>query len=133
LSATFLLSAMPSVQAQTAEPKRGGTAVFAIPEDPTILLRNVASQTQDGLFSCIVYQGLMRTTASGEIVPFLAKSHEMSEDGKTHTFVLQDAKWTDGKPLISEDVKYTYLEVSGKHSAIFRRTAAMIEAIETPS
>lgn len=133
LCVSVLIDGPTPAAAQSAEPKRGGTAVFAIPEDPTILLRNVASQTQDGLFSCIVYQGLMRTTAKGEIVPFLAKSHEVSEDGKTHTFVLQDAKWTDGKPLTSEDVKYTFLEVSGKHSAIFRRTAAMIETIETPS
>jgi len=32
----------------------------------------------------------------GEIIPGIAKSYEISEDGKTYTFHLRDAKWSDG-------------------------------------
>ncbi|MDQ0614129.1 peptide/nickel transport system substrate-binding protein [Microbacterium sp. W4I4] len=39
----------------------------------------------------------------------LADSWETSEGGKVWTFTLQDGlKWSDGEPITSEDVKYTY-------------------------
>jgi peptide/nickel transport system substrate-binding protein len=49
---------------------------------------------------------------TGEVVPSLAESWEISEDGKTVVFTLRAGlKWSDGEPLTSEDVTFTFNEV----------------------
>ncbi len=56
----------------------------------------------------LVYSGLMKTTSRGELVPDLAASYQMSEDGKTYTFTLRDGVlWHDGAAFTSRDVAAT--------------------------
>ena len=51
--------------------------------------------------------------------PGIAKSWTVSEDKKTVTFKLDpDAKWSDGKPITSADVKWS-LEVLGDEGTLF--------------
>ena len=47
--------------------------------------------------------GLMQMDAEGAAVPALAESYELSEDGKTYTFHLKDAKWSNGDPVTAAD------------------------------
>ena len=42
----------------------------------------------------------------GEIIPGIAKSYEILEDGKTYTFHLRDAKWSDGVEIKAQDYEY---------------------------
>jgi peptide/nickel transport system substrate-binding protein len=52
-------------------------------------------------------------------VPGIAQSWEISDDKKSVTFhLVPDAKWSDGKPITSGDVKYS-LQVLGSHGALF--------------
>jgi len=56
----------------------------------------------------LVFSGLMRTDSSGELVPDLAASYEMSPDGKVYTFRLRDGiVWHDNAELSSADVVAT--------------------------
>lgn len=56
------------------------------------------------------------------IRPDLAESWKWSEDGKHLTFKLVDnAKWHDGKPFTSADVKCTFDMVAGKSETKLRR------------
>ncbi|QEL12880.1 peptide ABC transporter substrate-binding protein [Kushneria phosphatilytica] len=51
-----------------------------------------------------IYEGLISIDASGHIIPGVAKSWQLSDDGTTWTFELrQDAKWSDGQPVTAED------------------------------
>jgi len=68
-----------------------GTAGQAIPQ---VLLDNV-------------YEGLLRVDDDGGIVPALAESYEVSGDGLTYDFVLRDAMFHDGQPLVAEDVVWS--------------------------
>ena len=43
-----------------------------------------------------------------ELGPGLAESYEISDDGKTYTFQLADAKFSDGSPITAEDVAFSY-------------------------
>jgi len=52
-----------------------------------------------------IYEGLMRNHV-GEVMPGLAEKYEISEDGKTYTFHLRDAKWSDGQPIKAQDFEY---------------------------
>ncbi|MGC2199575.1 MAG: ABC transporter substrate-binding protein, partial [Stellaceae bacterium] len=55
------------------------------------------------------------------IVPDLASSWSLSEDGKELTFKLrQGVKWHDGKPFTARDVQCTWDLISGKSSEKFR-------------
>src|SRR4029079_18337648 len=52
-------------------------------------------------------------------VPGIAQSWDVSDDKKTVTFHLDpNAKWSDGQPITSADVKYS-LEVLGGRGALF--------------
>ena len=51
--------------------------------------------------------------------PGIAKSWEVSKDKKTVTFhLIEGAKWSDGEPITSKDVKYS-LDVLGTDGLIF--------------
>ena len=65
--------------------------------------------------------------------PGIAQSWDVSDDKKTVTFRLDpNAKWSDGQPITSEDVKYS-LEVLGGHGALFTGYTDNISKIETPN
>lgn len=58
----------------------------------------------------LIYEGLITIDYNtSEIVPALAESWDISEDGLTFTFTLKDGlKWSDGEPLTADDVVFTY-------------------------
>ena len=65
-------------------------------------------------------------------VPGIAESWDISDDKKTVTFhLVTDAKWSDGKPITSADVKYS-LEVLGGHGALFTSYTDNVTSIGTP-
>ena len=53
-----------------------------------------------------LFEGLIGEDASGNLVPGVAEKWEISADGKTYTFHLRDAKWSDGSPLTAHDFVY---------------------------
>lgn len=52
-----------------------------------------------------VYSGLVTNDENGNVVADLAASWKVSEDGKTYTFTLKDAKFHDGSKVTAEDFK----------------------------
>ncbi len=65
-------------------------------------------------------------------VPGIAKSWDISPDKKTVTFKLFDgAKWSDGQPITSKDVKYSF-ETFAPNSLLFGSYVENITSIETP-
>ena len=54
----------------------------------------------------MVYESLVKYTKDGKVVPWLAESWEISEDGKAYTFKLRtDVKFSDGSDFDAEAVK----------------------------
>ena len=72
----------------------------------------ILSQESPNVFS-FTFEGLTDTDGvTGEVVPALAESWEISPDGNTYTFTLRpDLKWSDGEPLTADDVVFTYMDV----------------------
>jgi oligopeptide transport system substrate-binding protein len=60
-----------------------------------------------------LFRGLMKFGESGaSIVPAMAESYELSEDGLVYTFHLRpDLKWSDGSPLTAHDFEYSWKRV----------------------
>jgi peptide/nickel transport system substrate-binding protein len=114
-------------------PRKGGSAIFAITQDPATVNPVVSSNIPDRQIGCIVYQGLIEVTPDYKIVPLLAKSWTVSPDGLSYTFDLKNVKWHDGQPFTSADVKYSLLEANAKYSTIFAPAGKVIDSIETPA
>jgi peptide/nickel transport system substrate-binding protein len=59
--------------------------------------------------STLIFSGLTRLGPGGEVLPDLAKSWEISSDGRVVTFHLrEDVRWHTGAPFSAEDVVFTY-------------------------
>src|SRR5262245_10204797 len=99
-----LVAAAPAME---QAPTRGGTAIIAVGADPATLNPDVSVGVPDIVTGCILYDALVRFEKGFKIVPSLAKSWEISPDALTYRFHLNEAKWADGKPVTSEDVKFT--------------------------
>lgn len=50
-----------------------------------------------------MFHGLMQHTPDGQVIPAVAESWEISEDGLTWTFKLKQTTWSDGVPLTAND------------------------------
>ncbi|HJE20406.1 MAG TPA: ABC transporter substrate-binding protein [Aliicoccus persicus] len=116
----------------TDEPIDGGTIVVGIGADPMGYNPNAVGDD----FGYYIYQNifnrLMKLNNNQEIIPDLAKDYELSEDGLTLTFYLEeDVKWHDGEEFSSEDVKFTFdtiMEENGQASS----SLSSVNEITTP-
>ncbi|MBV1896178.1 MAG: ABC transporter substrate-binding protein [Rhodobacteraceae bacterium] len=72
--------------------------------DPT----SAAAGAIDSVVYSNIFEGLTRFMGDGSIVPGLAKSWEISDDGLVYTFMLQDGvTFHDGTTMDAEDVKFS--------------------------
>ena len=60
----------------------------------------------NAMHACI--DGLMGLDKDGKITPAIAEKHDVSEDGKIHTFTLRDAKWSNGDAVTANDFVYAW-------------------------
>lgn len=127
-----VVATLPPANSYAETPKAGGTIIAIIGDDPIRLNPDITAFIPDTLIGCMVYQGLVRFAEGFKIVPGVAKSWEISPDSLTYTFHLDTIAWQDGKPLTSEDVKYTLLEVSSKFGPKFQAPGKAIDRIDTP-
>ncbi len=71
-----------------------------------------SSTRYDTWVNKLVFDGLIENDEKGNVVPNLAESYEVSEDGKTYTFKLnKGVKFTDGTELTAKDVAFTYTAI----------------------
>ena len=132
LALAGMLAAAPTWAAGPEKPRYGGTAVTVLGADPAVLNPGISVGVPDVFVGCILYDSLIRFGKNFEIVPNLARSWEISKDGLTYTFHLEKASFTDGKPVTSEDVKFSLTQVSAKYGPKFNAPGSFIETIETP-
>ncbi len=105
---TMLLAAASLASAQ----KRGGTLVAAWQQDPVGLDPAITSAQSSYQVLENVLDTLVTYDNSGKLVPSLATSWDISDDGLTYTFHLRkDVKFSNGQPLTAADVVYTYKRI----------------------
>ena len=74
--------------------------------------------------------GLMQLDADGKAVPAIAESFDVSEDGKTYTFHLRDAKWSNGEPVTADDFVFAWrrhCQKAGEYAYIMSDTVACVK------
>ncbi len=113
-------------------PRYGGTFVAAIVSDPTTLNPATSSDFYVKIISGTLFDTLVNLDFNLNPVPRLAQSWEISRDGLTYTFRLAKARWHDGRPLTSEDVKFTVEQILGPYHPSGGQYKDRIQEILTP-
>lgn len=89
-------------------PRSGGTLHEGIVESPKFINPLLAFSDTDRDMTTLVYSGLLKVTPSGVLVPDLAESYSVSDDGLVYTFVLKDNLYFhDNTKLTADDVVFT--------------------------
>jgi len=77
-------------------------------EPPNLDPTGGAAGAIDTVLYSNVFEGLTRFASDGSIIPGLARSWEISEDGLTYTFTLRDGvTFHDGTTMDADDVKFS--------------------------
>lgn len=91
-------------------PKSGGHVVEGAFTDIRTLNSMLSSDTASNQCIGLMFDGLLNQKKDGSLIGALAQDvPKPSADGLTYTFKLRSGlKWTDGQPITSDDVKFTY-------------------------
>ncbi len=91
-------------------PANGGTLTEGVIGAPQYINPVLArTSTVDELLTRLVYHGLLKVNADGQVVPDLAESITPAADGKSYTVKLhKNLRWSDDEKLTSQDVVFTF-------------------------
>ena len=113
--------------------KAGGTFVKIVQPEPPSLASYLSTSGPIGLIAPKIYDGLFDYDNDLNMVPALAESVDVSEDGKTVTFNLRKGvTWHDGQPFTSADVQFTVMEVLTKVHPRGPNSFREVTSIDTP-
>ncbi len=117
-----------------------GVLRIALQQEPKALDPLLNSNTTDGFINFLMYLPLLAADDKGNPVPILATSvpspenGEISKDGLTVTYRLRkDVKWTDGVPVTSKDVKWSWQAIMNPaNNVISRHGYDYVRSVDTP-
>jgi peptide/nickel transport system substrate-binding protein len=90
-------------------PKKGGHIIEVLANELKDLNPVLTSDVYSNNAISLLYDGLYTDDFQGNQVGMLATgAPQISSDQKSYTIQLRDAKWTDGRPVTADDVKFTY-------------------------
>ena len=81
-----------------------------------------------------ITDGLTAVNNKGKTAPALAKSWDVSEDGKTYTFHLRDAKWSNGDKVTANDFVYSWRKIikeAGNYAYMLGSEGASVKNADT--
>jgi glutathione transport system substrate-binding protein len=111
----------------------GKTLYFGMSGEPSTLEPSVNAGTPARTIRLAIHRGLLNYGADGKLSNELASNYTISDDGKTYTFKLRDAKFHDGSPVTAADVKATFDRILAPDSkATYKNDLAVITTVATP-
>ncbi len=76
--------------------------------DPETLDQHKTSTVYEAHILRDLYEGLVIYNSKAEVIPGVAESWSVSDDGRVYTFKLRgDAKWSNGDPVVAGDFVYS--------------------------
>jgi peptide/nickel transport system substrate-binding protein len=137
---TLLLGAVLIPLFTTTSRAQNGRLRIGRSQEPATLNPVTATMQVESDAFALLFNGLVRFDDHGHVVPDLAtqvpsqQNGGISSDGKVLTYHLDPrAKWQDGVPLTSADVKFTYEAIINPRTASPLRTGYdRIAHLETP-
>jgi len=96
-----------------SEPQDGGTLIRRLPADVTTLNPIVMATRYDRYVVNYLFTPLVGLDRNLQAIPALADSWEISEDGLTYRFELNEkATYSNGQPVRASDVVYTLAKIA---------------------
>jgi peptide/nickel transport system substrate-binding protein len=113
---------------------------IAVPITPNTLNPILSTDTSEAFVADLLFAKLVTLDSHRNEVPDLAAvvptsaNGGISKDGLTITYHLRkDAKWSDGQPVTSDDVKYSYQQVMNPaNNVVSRHGFDMVRTLDTP-
>lgn len=108
----FVPLIMLSLGSCCPEDPYAGYLNLIITTEPKSLDPALSTDITTGVITALMYDNLVRFGTASEIIPGLAKSWDISDDGLIYTFYLRDdVRFWDGKPFTADDVQYSFERV----------------------
>lgn len=91
---------------------------YAFWDEPPGIDPGVSQGSNQSTLYQALYSGLVSLDENRDVVPGVAESWDMSEDGLVYTFHLREGlKWSDGQPLTAQDFVYSWVRVLNPDTA----------------
>ncbi|GHG85629.1 ABC transporter substrate-binding protein [Pseudodonghicola xiamenensis] len=128
---TTVLTALVASVALASPLFAAGTLRIGLQQEPTVLdPTSDATASISGMLVHNVYESLTTVDESGAVLPNLAQSWTISDDGLTYTFSLvEGAKFHDGTSFDADDVKFSFDRAMAEGS--LNPTKKIFEPIES--
>ena len=127
---SVLAAAALALSASAADAARTDLVLGIVLEPPHLDPTAGAAAAIDEVVYANVFEGLTRIGRGGEVLPALAASWDISDDGKIYTFKLHSGvKFHDGTDLTAEDVVYSLDRARADDSTNAQK--ALFAAIDT--
>jgi len=101
---------LPSIRPtpEAKPPARLGATLNLPGGEPPTLDPALTQDATSASYIVEIFSGLVTLNRDLEVVPDIAESWDLSDDGTTYTFHLRDdVKFHDGKPVTAQDLKYS--------------------------
>jgi peptide/nickel transport system substrate-binding protein len=117
-----------------------GVLRVSIQSEPKNLNTLLSSNTTDSMIDSLITDPIISADAKGNLVPVLAETVPtvenggISKDGLTVTYHLRKGiKWSDGAPLTSKDIKFSWQSMMSKdNNVVSRHGFDEVKSIDTP-
>jgi peptide/nickel transport system substrate-binding protein len=103
------IAACTTGSSPTGTVKKGGHVIEGINSDPDSLNPMLAVNNVGVITNSLLFESLLGVGSTGDMEPALAELPTQSSDGLSYTFKLRpNLKWSDGTPITSDDVVFTF-------------------------
>lgn len=122
-----------AAEGDTADDGEKKVLRYGIESAPSgIFLEQYHNDQYNGYVTYTVFEGLTQANMEGKQEMLLAKDYEVSEDGKTYTFYLNEGiKWHDGEDFTADDVAFTYqFMADGDYTGFYTDYISKIDGYE---
>lgn len=115
-------------------PSYGDAVIEASIADAVVLNPVLSPDTTSGRIISLIFNGLLRENENLVLVPDLAETVEVQDNGKTLRFILKkNIYWHDGEKFSSADVKFTWEKIMDPHTQTYDRDYfSFVDTVETP-
>ncbi|UCH83961.1 MAG: ABC transporter substrate-binding protein [Candidatus Latescibacterota bacterium] len=117
-----LLFCVASLAGCSQRPLEGDVLYLALETSPNKLDPAMVVDVAEGQVCSMIYQGLVRFSPEGTVIPDAARRWESSEDGTRYLFRLDTrARFSDGRPLTATDVTSSFARILAPSSGSPRK------------
>lgn len=108
-----------------------GTFIFGSISGSLTNLNPITATSVAGDITALLYSSLLYPGSSGGLIPWLAKSYNVSNDGLTITFyMVNNATWSNGNQVTAKDVNFTFQSILKYPSIDFNSYNKYISSID---